>query len=321
MYDSSQVVLHDADDLSLIYAVLNFHHLEDLDLPEREKTEIRERNVSYEMERVRGRLPPAMGERLRSQTGLKDKFAKALKSSGRYLPLFEKIFESHGIPRELTRLVCVESLFEERSRSRAGASGLWQIMPATGKRYLRVSRHLDERYDPIRATHAAARILRDNYDALGSWPLAVTAYNTGAGIVRQAVRSLGRRDITTIIERYRGGNFGFASRNYFPAFLSALSICENSDHYFGPIAREPLLQFDVVTLPTSATLPQIAFLSGSSIGEVKTLNPAYSNDVLQGRYSLPPGTKLRLPVGFGQIFEARHSTLNRSTSTNKISNY
>lgn len=108
---------------------------------------------------------------IRSQLGQKDFFVGGLKASGRYLPHMEKIFLEQGLPIELTRMPFVESSFNVKAESKVGASGIWQIMPRTGRAYLKVTHNIDERNSPLKATKAAARILRRYNRALKSCPL------------------------------------------------------------------------------------------------------------------------------------------------------
>jgi membrane-bound lytic murein transglycosylase D len=147
----------------------------------------------------------------------------------------ERIFAEVGIPLELTRLPHIESSFENRALSKVGAAGMWQIMPATGRLYLRVDRVVDERLNVRAATLAAARILRDNYEKLGTWPLAITAYNHGPNGMRRAVDTVGTTDFGVIVQQYRGPLFGFASRNFYAEFLAALDVSQNYKQYFGDL--------------------------------------------------------------------------------------
>ena len=102
----------------------------------------------------------------------REKFEQAIKRSGRYLPLMESIFaREYNLPVELTRLPFVESSFNIRARSKVGASGIWQFMRSTGKLFLKINDGVDERNDPIRATEAAAKLLKMNFGSLKSWPL------------------------------------------------------------------------------------------------------------------------------------------------------
>jgi LysM repeat protein len=174
----------------------------------------------------------AMGT-MRFQGGMRSRFAQGLVRSWSYLPEMEAIFAAEGVPIELTRLPHVESSFENRALSKVGAAGVWQFMPGTGRRFLRVDGDVDERLNIPVATQAAARLLRENYEKLGSWPLAVTAYNHGANGMKQAVATVGTTDFGVIVQRYRGPLFGFASQNFYAEFLAALEISNNHKQYFG----------------------------------------------------------------------------------------
>ena len=126
----------------------------------------------------------------------------------------------------------VESSFNAAAYSKVGAAGLWQFMRSTGRRYMRVDDAVDERLDPYRSTEAAAQLLAYNYRVLGSWPLALTAYNHGAAGMRRAKESVGTDDFVKINRTYNSRTFGFASRNFFPSFLAALTIDENPGEIF-----------------------------------------------------------------------------------------
>src|SRR2546430_3740825 len=113
-------------------------------------------------------------------------------------------------------------------------------MPATGRRFLRVDRAVDERLNIRTATLAAARLLRENYEKLGTWPLAITAYNHGANGMKQAVDTVGTTDFGVVVQRYRGPLFGFASQNFYAEFLAAIDLVKNYKQYFGDILFEAL---------------------------------------------------------------------------------
>src|SRR5205814_7019844 len=124
-------------------------------------------------------------DNVHTQIGIKERFRDGIVRSGQYVEAFHRVFDKEGLPADIALLPLVESSFENRARSNAGAAGIWQFTRGTGRLYLNVNRKLDERLDPARATWAAARLLHDNYNALGSWPLAITAYNHGrAGMLR-----------------------------------------------------------------------------------------------------------------------------------------
>src|SRR5262249_35715119 len=172
---------------------------------------------------------------MRFQGGMRGRFAEGLVRSWSYLPEMEQIFAEAGVPIELTRLPHIESSFENRGLSKVGAAGLGQIMPATGRFYLRVNGYVDERLHVRTATLAAAQILRENYEKLGTWPLAITAYNHGANGMKQAVATVGTTDFGIIVQRYRGPLFGFASQNFYAEFLAALDLSQNYKQYFGDL--------------------------------------------------------------------------------------
>ena len=171
-----------------------------------------------------GKYREAIKEELvRSQTGIREKYAEAIRRASRYMHILERIFvRDYGLPMELTRLPFIESSFDYQAYSSVGAAGIWQFMRATGRKYMTINNVVDERRDVIASTRAAARYLQNAYNALGSWPLAVTSYNHGVVGVARKVRRLGTSNITEIIEHPRERLFGFASSNFYPEFLAAL---------------------------------------------------------------------------------------------------
>lgn len=179
-------------------------------------------------------------ETLRLQVGQRDRFEQGLIASKPYLEEIRRILLSHGVSDSLAVLPFIESAFNVRASSKAGAAGLWQITRPAGRRFLRINRRVDERRDPFKSTKAAARILKENHAFLGTWPLAITAYNHGPGGVARAVKALGTRDIVTILQRYRGKRFGFASRNFYPEFLAALDVIHNRQEYYSDLPASPL---------------------------------------------------------------------------------
>ncbi|MCU0935807.1 MAG: transglycosylase SLT domain-containing protein [Gammaproteobacteria bacterium] len=176
-------------------------------------------------------------DRVRFQRGQADKFRDGYVRSGLWRDHIETTLKSLGLPVELAALPHVESSYNPGARSHAGAAGLWQFTVPTGKQYLRIDRSTDERLDPFRASEAAARLLRRNHELTGSWPLALTAYNHGAGGVMRAVREMGTDDIVTIVRQYSGPAFGFASRNFYVSFLAALEVDRQAHVHFGPLRR------------------------------------------------------------------------------------
>ena len=162
--------------------------------------------------------------RLRAQTGLADEFKIAAKRAEKYLPYMEDIFRKKGLPIDLTRLAFVESMFNEKAISKVGASGVWQFMTSTARKFMIVNKFLDERNSPIKAAEGAASLLKQNYSQLRSWPLAITAYNHGKQGMKRAVNQVGSSDIGDIVLKYKSPRFGFASRNFYAEFIAAKNV-------------------------------------------------------------------------------------------------
>jgi len=176
-------------------------------------------------------------QNLRVQEGLSEQFHDSLLRSRYYRPRMEQVFVRAGLPRELVALASVESGFSARARSSAGALGIWQFTRSTGREFLKITRYRDDRLDPVRSTQAAAELLQSNYQALGTWPLAITAYNYGTGGMERAAAEFGS-DYVKIIRNYDGAHFGFAVKNYYTEFLAADQVHRYEDKYFPGIESE-----------------------------------------------------------------------------------
>jgi membrane-bound lytic murein transglycosylase D len=183
----------------------------------------------------------AAAQNIRVQEGLREQFHEGLLRSRYYVPSMERIFQNAGLPPELVTLAHVESGFHGASRSSAGAVGIWQFTRDTGKHYMKITRYHDDRLNPERETLAAAKLLRSNYDTLGDWPLAITAYNYGTGGVARASEIYGG-DYSEMVEHYQGPHFGFAVKNYYAEFLAALQVHRDEDKYFPGIEDEPAIR-------------------------------------------------------------------------------
>ena len=167
---------------------------------------------------------------MRCQVGQQDRFQAGLIRSGAYMDRMRAIFSAHGLPADLAFLPHVESSFNTNAYSKFGAAGMWQFTRSTGKRFMTVDYVLDERRDPIAAAHAAARLLKENHERLGSWPLAITAYNHGAAGMQRAKAAHG--DYPGIFTSYKGRTFKFASRNFYSEFLAARRVASDYRRYF-----------------------------------------------------------------------------------------
>jgi membrane-bound lytic murein transglycosylase D len=179
----------------------------------------------------------AAAQNLRVQQGLREPFRNSLLRSRYYRPAMEQVFASSGLPTDLVALALIESGFSARAHSSAGAVGIWQFTRSTGREFMRITRYRDDRLDPTRSTEAAARLLQYNYDALGSWPLAITAYDYGTGGMEQAASEYGS-DFVRILKNYNGDHFGFATKNYYAEFLAAAQIQEYQEKYFPGIQSD-----------------------------------------------------------------------------------
>ena len=248
-------------------------------------------------------------ERVRAQQGLRERMRRGLEMSRRYLPYMEDIFRREGLPVELTRLPFVESSFNIHAYSKAGAAGIWQFIPSSARIYLELNRVEDSRRDPLAATLGAARHLRDDYRALGSWPLAITAYNHGRGGVARAVEKLGTTDIVKIIDDYDGKAFGFASRNFYTEFLAALEVERDYKEHFGEVTIEPRLQYQEIKTQHFLRFSTAAKLARCSVEQLRDLNPGFTNDVFDGKLYVPKGYTLRVPAGRAADFRVSYTKL------------
>ena len=342
-YSTRQVVIHDALHLHRIYTVLDFRPLADSGAGDAEVYAYAKDKVQSEKERIRAALlrlhqigpdspeltpeerkigalfahvkdpmkflRAAADDRIRGQWGLRERFAAGVELSRRYLPEMESIFRRAGLPMELTRLPLVESCFNVRAYSKVGAAGIWQFMPATAKRYMEVNRAVDERRDPIASTRAAAEHLKDNYEVLGNWPLAITAYNHGRAGMVNAVSTVGSSDLVEIIRRYHGPAFKFASRNFYAEFLAALDVERHFESYFGDLHPHRPLRTETVVVPEYVNVRALAQAASTDVDTLADLNPALTGPVVSGRLLVPKGHLLRVPAGAAAGFRDRYANV------------
>lgn len=324
-WSQDQVAFHDRDDLSVVYRVLDQKKSDDRETYRANEGEqdaivrrIREilldlaarnpdpRTLSGDYEDVYEAFGPGANpaiwrkaaDNIRVQRGLKERFMAGLLHAGQYHDHIVEILEDDGVPGEIAWLPMVESTFNLQARSSVGAAGVWQFMPATGRVYLRMDRSVDERFDPILAARGAARYLRNSYDDMGSWPLAITSYNHGYYGIMRAIRELGTTDYMTVRRQYDGPAFGFASKNFYAEFLAALEIAENPLVYFGEMDPFDPLEFDTFEVESSIGLHDVANALRVDPGRLWQLNPSLTDDVWRGRRNIPAGFVMRLPPGY-----------------------
>jgi membrane-bound lytic murein transglycosylase D len=234
-------------------------------------------------------------ERVRFQLGQSDRFREGLVRSGQWRSHIHRVLADMGLPRELVVLPHVESSFNPSAYSKAAAAGMWQFMPATARQYMRVDHVVDERMDPFIATEGAAKLLKANYKTTGTWPLALTGYNHGAGGMVRATEALGTNDIAVIVQKYEGKAFGFASRNFYASFLAALEIDSNPGRYFGKLKMDTPIPYDVVAVQKYVSAKALAREAGISMEELKLHNPALQGPVWSGDKYIPQGYPVRVP--------------------------
>lgn len=255
--------------------------------------------------RVAALFPPGTGATrfleaasdVRSQRGIRDQFLAGVKRSGKWKPTIEGILAGYGIPKELAALPHIESSYRPDALSKAGALGVWQFTTGTGRRFMRIDRHVDERRDVYCATHAAAQYLKEAYGRLQSWPLTVTSYNHGVEGMLRAQREVGSNDITRLIDEYEGPYFGFASKNFYAEFLAALRVLDNLEAHFGPVEMEPLENIERFVLPGPVRVPSLATAFNISPEELQALNPAFGERIWKGTVSAPAGSIVNVPRG------------------------
>ena len=254
------------------------------------------RVLSLWPENVSNRTLASAVDRLRWQRGQSNRFRDGLIRAGRWKPYIHEVLREEGVPIELAALPHVESSFDPTAYSRAGAAGMWQFTRSTGLRYMRIDHIVDDRRDPFFSTVAAARLLRDNHEVLRNWALAITAYNHGQAGMRNAVRSTGTDRIEVILREYDGRLFGFASRNFYVAFLAAVDVDANAEEYFGPLNPEPEADTLVMNVPDFVTVSTLADAFDVSHGLLRTWNPALTSAVWSEEKFVPSGFRLRIPA-------------------------
>ena len=222
-----------------------------------------------------------------------------LERAGAFRGMIERILEEEGVPAEMFHLAQAESGFRPKARSRAHATGMWQFMQFRGRQYgLRQDKYVDERYDPEKATRAAARHLLDLYIEFGDWYLAMAAYNGGPNRIKRAVE---RTQSTDFWEHARRRFLRRETSNYVPIILAMTYVGKNLDMYSIEINDPaPPLEYDTIETHSEIHLDLIADIAGTTAETIKQLNPALL------RSATPPYSyDLRLPKGSGETFLSR----------------
>lgn len=236
-------------------------------------------------------------------------FAKWLSRSERYIPMMRTVLKKEGLPEDLVYLAMIESGFSPRAVSVAAASGPWQFMSGTGKRYsLRIDPWIDERRDPLKSTVAAALYLKELYAMFNKdWYLAAAGYNAGENKILRAINMYNSRDFW---ELTKGEYLKRETKEYVPKLLAAAIIAKEPAKYgFADVAYLPAIEFDLVKIPSRTDLELVAKACGVSPFTIRELNPELR------RLSTPPeypGYELKIPKGTRALFEAEYAKIPES---------
>lgn len=254
----------------------------------------------------------AAADRVRCQSGNKDRMQNALAEYSLYQPTILEALEDQNLTPELQYLPFVESAFNPSALSHVGAAGLWQIMPSTGRTLgLRVDTHIDERYDPIAATYAAALYFRNSVDNLSETafenghevaakdlnPFVITSYNYGVRGMQRAIKQVGL-DYERLLREYKSPSFQTAVKNFYASFLAARHVAKFKDQFFDSIPASPAARFsehDDVVLSRATSVKRIASELNVNMEDLRVMNPALKSVIWQHKALVPSGYAIRLP--------------------------
>lgn len=243
-------------------------------------------------------------------SGKKRSFSKSLGLAGRYIEDISAVFIEKGMPVELAFLPLIESGYRNHASSDKSASGIWQFIPSTARRYgLKIDSWVDERRDPVKATVAASEYLSDMYDKFGSWNLALAAYNAGEGKIDKAIKQYKDDDYWKISGT---GYIAAETKNFVPSFVAAAAIATYPEKYgFDSIDHAEPFTYDEVVITASMDLATVAEFTGASLTEIKDLNPELKYwctplNVSEYTLRIPEGTK---ETFLGRIAEATEDEL------------
>jgi membrane-bound lytic murein transglycosylase D len=305
-YSDDFTIIHDSEIPELIYDVVEHKGYEHFKRIRRVKSRLELvrkkllKQISYdhipaELKNIKGYK--LLSERVRYQQGMSNRFLEGLNKSMLYINKFKEMMECSSIPapKELAFLPHIESSFNDQAYSKVKAAGMWQLMPKVAKYYkLRVEATIDERLDPLKATEVAVKLLCHNFKQVGSWPLAITAYNHGASNIVKAIKKVGSLDFAKVLDANESESFQFASKNFYPSFLAAVWLSNNfSNKFFSPyvpVKRD----WKVKKLTKAVTLAEILKVLGISKEELKKLNPhllkKFWKEKREKKQILPKGT-------------------------------
>lgn len=333
-YTTQHVVIYDAHHPELVYEVLDFRQLSktarnrvvyEIVSKKRVKRAIdayrqalarlardpKPRNPSREERNVLAALKKLphkhsyaeLKASLRTQTGQRDNIIKGLLAAEAFFPKMERLFTQMGVPLELTRLTLVESSFNLNAKSKVGAAGVWQFMPKSGREYMTVDEktEIDERLSPLKATVAAAKLLKRNKKILGHWALATTAFNHGTrGLPRLEASEADFAHFSTLFDacakdkgkgRKKLKRLGYASRNYYAEFLAVVHAEAYRGLFYGEVPNSLGHPVAFKKIPAGKTGHQLAREFGVPLSTFQLYNP----DVQDLARRLPRGFMVALP--------------------------
>lgn len=301
--DTESGFLHDSNNLAIVYQRVDYDRPE----IERQRTQIQDAlkvlasgkrsGLRAQEQNILNLWPSSVSNatlataanNVRFQLGQSDRFVEGLIRSGAYRDHIDSVVRAKNLPIELGALPHVESSFHPGAYSSVAAAGMWQFMRATGQRFMRIDHIVDERMDPYTATYAAMSLLEYNYRILGTWPLALTAYNHGTGGMSRAVRDTGSNKIDDIIANYKGPSFGFASRNFYPQFLAVLDVERQAQTLFGVLQLDASPQYEEFEMDSFMEAQTLADALGVTLEHLRFDNPALRPVVWEGGKRIPQG--------------------------------
>jgi membrane-bound lytic murein transglycosylase D len=288
--DTDSGFLHDSEDLSIIYAQLTRNN-QSIELRRQQiKDNLavlasgKRSDLTLEQEEILGLWPDNVSDQrlknaidnVRFQLGQSNAFLDGLERSGAYRDSTADILQNKNLPLALARLPHVESSFNPNAYSSADAVGMWQFTRPTGQRFMRIDEIIDERLDPYISAKAAMDLLEYNHQVLGTWPLAITAYNQGVGGMSRAVRETGTTAIEDIIASYKGSRFRFVGRNFYAQFLAVNEIEDNIQLYFKDVQFAAAPEYTEVRLDAFISARTLAETSGITLANYKWITHLFA---------------------------------------------
>ena len=235
-------------------------------------------------------------ESLKIQRGQKQSMIIGLGRARPYLQKIEEAFLERGLPRELAKLAFVESFFSQGALSHVGATGVYQFMPQTAKRFLIVNKKIDERLDPIKSGSAAAELLAHNFAKTGSWPLAITAYNHGLYGIMRGVQVTGSADLGSLVRKYKSASFGFDSSNYYTRFLAVVNALEQEKELFKDAKQSSELEFQAFKLNEKTPISKVLKAFRMDLDEFLAWNTEINTKSVNSKDILPSGFVFKIPA-------------------------